>query len=126
MAAKDMMTLFITAVAQDDLTAFRIIYPIATFYINSIQRLVRLGKYEMLSAALFEFEHPDLSTAHLTQLTAEAPNDDVRALLQKKIHAMNGVDLVVKVKEEAEEEEDELQSTRKKKTTKTTAKNKKK
>ena len=83
----------------------------------------------MLSAALFEFEHPGLFVRHLTQSIAEAPDDDFKALLQKKIDVMNGVDLVMKVKKEAEEEEQQqLQSTSKtkKKTTKTTTKSKKK
>jgi len=134
--ATNELTLLLTAVAQDDLTAFRIIYPMQTFCPTVIHRLVRLGKYDMLSAALFEFEHPGLFVRHLTQSIPEAPNDDFKALLEKKIDVMNGVDLVTKVKKEAQEQEEEeeeeeqqqLQSTSKtkKKTTKTTTKSKKK
>jgi len=128
-AKKNAIDMLFVAVAQDDLIAFRIVYPFVRFRTSIIRRLVRFEKYDMLSAALFEFGDSDLSTDDLIQLLDEAPNDDFKALLQKKIDAMNGLDLVAKVKEEAPEEEaDELQSASKKKksTKKTTTKTKSK
>ena len=68
------------------------------------------------------FETSGLSTQRLTQMIAEARNDDFKRLLQRKIDIMNGVD----VKKEAEEEELQSTSKTKKTTTKTTTKSKKK
>ena len=78
------------SITSNDIELFKILLPYSDATGRHLKVLVRQNKYEMLDAVLFEPSNT-LFPKELSVMLEEAPNDEFKKVIQKKIDIMNGV-----------------------------------